>query len=58
MSLYLTFKNSFMCMCVLPVYMYVSALCVPGACGSQKGALDSLQLKLEMVVTNYMGFGI
>lgn len=47
-----------MCMCVLPVYMYVSALYVPGACGSQKGALDSLQLKLEMVVTNYMGFGI
>jgi hypothetical protein len=46
----------FTCMSVLPVSVSVS-ICMPGACRhqSQKQALDSLSLVLEMTISCYIG---
>lgn len=35
--------------------MYVCMMCVLGTLGGQKRALDSLELKLQMVVIHHMG---
>ena len=46
-----------MCIAVLHTYVYALSAC-PGAIGSQKGAADPLELKLQMVVSYHVSAGI
>lgn len=45
----------FMCMSVLPVYMYVCTMSVSDAHGGQKKELDTLKLELWRVVSYHVG---
>lgn len=41
--------------CECSACMYLCALCVPGACRVQMNALDSLELKIGLVVSHHVG---
>lgn len=45
----------FMCMSVLPVYMYVSTMSMSDARGGQKKELDPLELELWRIVSYRVG---
>lgn len=44
-----------MCVCMFSLCVYVCIICMPGACRGSRGALDNLELKLQMNVNHHMG---
>lgn len=57
-SLLLQNDFSFLVLCIWVSCVYIFTTCVSGAHGGKRGALDPLELKLQMFVSCHAGLGI